>query len=317
MIERSQPSVDPSRMRPSLGFVILSHSLPEQLLRLVRTLGTMFDGPPIVCHHDFRKCSLDDKRFPSYCRFVRDPIKTHYGGHSLVRATLVGLQELRKRSDPDWVALLSGQDYPIKPAEYILDTLRNSPYHALIRCELLDPRSPANDWQRRCIRRYLRKHMRLPYVNRYGRPRFDLIGLPRTLSKPFLPFSDAFRCYVGLHWFVADRQSVAVLLEKTWIAQRLDRHYRRVPTSCESYIQCVLANRKELSLSSRSPTYVRFVQGNRSPNILTDLDWPLLRESDCLFARKLHPKWSRKLLEQLDRMCVGDDEGAITRRSSL
>lgn len=311
------PLSDSSPKHLPLGFVILSHHMPEQLLRLVRTLGMMFGGPPIVCHHDFRKCPLDDKRFPTYCRFIRDPVKTCYGGHSLVRATLVGLRELREYADPDWIALLSGQDYPIKSAERILQTLRETPYNALIRCEHLDPRSPANDWQRRCVRRYFRKYVRFPYINRHGRPRFDLIGLPRVLSNPFIPFNDRLQCYVGSQWFVGDRRSVTALLEETWMSYFLDRHYNRVATSNESYMQCILANRKELFLSGRSPTYVRFARGNRSPNLLTDSDLPDLIASDCLFARKLHSDWSETLLESLDRVCAGDKLEVSTLKSAL
>ena len=61
-----------------IGFSILSHNEPEQLLRLVKTLNAMFGDPPIVCHHNFSQCSLDEALFPTNVRFVHPHI-----GHSV------------------------------------------------------------------------------------------------------------------------------------------------------------------------------------------------------------------------------------------
>ena len=53
-----------------LGFVILTHDNPPQILRLINRLVSMFDNPPIVCHHDFSKCDLDTNLFPPNVSFV-------------------------------------------------------------------------------------------------------------------------------------------------------------------------------------------------------------------------------------------------------
>jgi hypothetical protein len=42
-------------MSAAIGFIILSHDKPAQLLRLVRRLMKLYGDPPIVCHHDFSK----------------------------------------------------------------------------------------------------------------------------------------------------------------------------------------------------------------------------------------------------------------------
>jgi len=66
-------------MSIKIGFAVLSHNEPEQVLRLVRGLNAMFGAPPIVCHHDFGKCSLDETVFPSNVRFVHPHFVTRWG----------------------------------------------------------------------------------------------------------------------------------------------------------------------------------------------------------------------------------------------
>jgi hypothetical protein len=66
-------------MSVKIGFGILTYNAPGQLLRLVKTLNAMFGDPPIVCHHDFSKSSLDEALFPRNVRFVHPHIVTGWG----------------------------------------------------------------------------------------------------------------------------------------------------------------------------------------------------------------------------------------------
>jgi hypothetical protein len=82
------------RMGVTIGFVIVSHDKPAQLLRLVRRLMMLYDNPPIVCHHDFSKCSLEGYDFPKEVMFVRPHIVTKWAGISFVHAYLAALRIL-------------------------------------------------------------------------------------------------------------------------------------------------------------------------------------------------------------------------------
>jgi hypothetical protein len=81
-------------MGVTIGFVIVSHDKPAQLLRLVRRLMMLYDNPPIVCHHDFSKCSLEGYDFPKEVMFVRPHIVTKWAGISFVHAYLAALRIL-------------------------------------------------------------------------------------------------------------------------------------------------------------------------------------------------------------------------------
>ena len=114
-----------------LGFVILSHTEPEMLMRLVERLKADFNNPPIACHHDMHQLSLNTSAFPSV-RFVAEPLRTSWGHISLVHAFRLALQLLYEENPPDWFVLLSGSDYPIKSGEAINAELSSSPYDAYL-----------------------------------------------------------------------------------------------------------------------------------------------------------------------------------------
>ena len=62
-----------------IGFVILSHSDPEQLLQLTKRLGSMFPDAKINCAHDFGQSKLDPETFPSSVSFIRPHERTAGG----------------------------------------------------------------------------------------------------------------------------------------------------------------------------------------------------------------------------------------------
>ncbi len=79
-----------------IGFAILSHTEPEQLLRLVRTLNSMFGDPPIVCHHDFSQCSLHEALFPTNCAVCPSPPCDSVGRYRRAIGCVEGIQSFEK-----------------------------------------------------------------------------------------------------------------------------------------------------------------------------------------------------------------------------
>ena len=119
-------------MAVKIGFAILSHEHPKQLLRLVTTLNAMYDRPPIACHHNFTRCPLSSGLFPDNVRFVVPHIDTKWGDISLCVGALKAFRELRLHSEPEWFFLLSGSDYPVRCADEIVRELTSTPYDALL-----------------------------------------------------------------------------------------------------------------------------------------------------------------------------------------
>src|SRR5690349_21399230 len=134
-----------------IGFAVLSHNQPEQPLRLIFGLNATFGDPPIVCHHDFGKCYLDETLFPGNVRFVRPHLTTTWGHINVPLAALRAFSLLRESAQPDWFVLLSGSDYPVRPADAVKADLFNSSYdvyldHREIVYRGLPPGQTARDW---------------------------------------------------------------------------------------------------------------------------------------------------------------------------
>lgn len=116
------------------AFLILCYNNPSQLLRLVERLDSPFSRFYIHIDKKHEKemvdtvevCKLRNK---SNVIFV-SPIEVYWGDFSLVRATLILLNEAYKDKSISVFHLLSGIDYPLKPISEIIQFFedRNNDY---------------------------------------------------------------------------------------------------------------------------------------------------------------------------------------------
>jgi len=102
-----------------IAYLILAHQLPDQLVRLVQrpdSAGALF-LIHINCRSDdaiFRTAQAGLAELDNVVFLRRH--KLYWGAFGHVRATIEGLDELYRRTAQfDYVALTTGQDYPIKP----------------------------------------------------------------------------------------------------------------------------------------------------------------------------------------------------------
>ena len=99
-----------------IGFVVLSHSEPALLRRLLRALDRAYRNPPIAVHHDFSQCALpvDVGRWSADLQFVRPHVETQWAHISIVEGFLAALENLYAARAPDWFVLLSASDFPVR-----------------------------------------------------------------------------------------------------------------------------------------------------------------------------------------------------------
>lgn len=287
-------------MAPTIGFVLVTHSQPEQVAFLCRKLRSMFPDAPIAIHHDYSKCTLDPSTLPEKVNIVDKWVVTAWGKLTIVQAFLSGLRLLYETASPDWVVSLSGADYPIKTAEKILADLQGTAAAACM------------DF-RECSRRSRQPATTSPRTNPYGDPKwlnsaykryvaFDMVPFrirkhigfkDRTvylqsdlMTRWFTPFTETFRPYAGDTWLTLNGRAAAALLDEGPVMQRLFRHYRRRPVPDESFYQTVLLNRPDLTIENNNRRYTVWPPGAPHPRSLGLADIPALVASDAHFARK-------------------------------
>jgi len=291
-------------MKPPIGFVLLTHEKPRQIIGLINILNRMFDFPPIACHHDFYKCDLPVNSFGSNVRFVSPCIHTSYGDFSLVEAMMHALRLLYERPDsPDWFVLLSGVDYPIKPANKILQDLASSPFNVHIHHEQIVYKSFERDWQRKCFARYCTVNFQFPIPNLHRRKKIAAVKLRHPLlTSPFLPFSKNLSCFAGEQWFCADRKAAQYLIKFYKEKPALAYHYRKVKVPDESYYQTVFCNAPHLKVSDDNLRYIDWSEGGASPKTLGIKDLPSIHASPAHFARKFNYDTDTEIISEINKM---------------
>jgi hypothetical protein len=293
-------------MAVKIGFAILSYNEPDQLLRLVKVLNAMFGTPPIVCHHNFTQCALDETVFPANARFVHPHIETRWGHITTPLAALKAFDVLRKEDRPDWFVLLSGSDYPVQPADRIAGDLSNSDCDVYldsreILYRALPPRQTATDggygrpsWIPMAYDTYCAVRLWWPRPSRkllfwgafpFERKRF-LIRDPRLVR--WLQFRRPQRVYGGGFWFQANRKAIDRLLDASSLP-KLVRYYgqRQIPE--ESLFHTVLCSRAELRICTDNKRYEDWTRGGLHPKWLQPRDVPKILQSGAHFARKFRP----------------------------
>lgn len=289
-----------------IGFAILSYNEPEQLLRLVKSLNAMFGAPPIVCHHNFSMCSLHEALFPPNVRFVHPHIVTRWGHITVTLAALRAFDLLRTYDQLDWFVLLSGSDYPVRPADEIVADLSNTNYDAFldnreILYRAVPPGQIAQDggfgrpswisvaYDRYCTWRLFSWPLPSKKLLFSGtlafRKKHVLIRNP-YMTRWF--FNRPSRIYGGAFWFEANHKAIDRLMNDHSMGT-LVRYYRKRDIPEESLFHTVLCNQPDLLICKDHKRYEDFRCGGSHPKWLEVSDVPSILASGAHFARKFRP----------------------------
>lgn len=276
-----------------IGFVLITHTAPGQIVRLIRALNHVYSSPPIVVHHDFDQCLLDVSSFRNV-QLVRPHIPTQWCGYSVVRATLAGLALLYANPEsPDWFALLSSACYPTKGCRDVINDLQKDECDAYMSHQLVDPFHLANDYQRECFRRY--------YSWYFGVSKLDRKMMPPFLAALTSPYrANHTRCYAGSEWFTANRIVAEYILDSQERYDWLAKHLRNRHCPDETYFQTVVCNAPQFRVSKNNYRYIDWSSNKPHPRELQTEDLALILRASAHFARKFAP--GSAVLGQLDEM---------------
>ena len=315
----------------NVGFVLLTHSNPAQIARLVRVLNDLYDGPRIACHHDFGQCALDRGCFPNNVSFVEPHYPTFWGCFSIVPAARAAIRLILKSSkQPDWIYLLSGSDYPSEAPEKVVQFLSETSYDAFIDHRQISYHATASGfdeelnvtgfdrrsyielaYRRYCAVAVPRPSRKKPFAIPFGGRSYLRHPLFRTMIPG--PFSDRFRCYAGEHWFTVNAKAASVLVNDTADSRRLLHHLRRRESPEECFHHSMLAN-SSLRLSKENLRYIDWPDADSwHPRTLSLDHLPAIRKSGAHFARKVAP--DSPLLNELDRLTALSDRVSKNART--
>ena len=293
-----------------IAFLVVSHRNPGQVLRLVRALREGEDTHVLV-HHDQRREPLDVADLEEAGgQLAGYGLSVEWGNVAYTEMLLRALAQLSEQHDPDWVAVVSGQDYPLRPLSDFEAHLRESPHQALLgdHWELdLDAEPPPP--RREFYLRYRYRHYAppRPLAAALGRlPRAYVRELPMGLGtrlgiKPLThPFGGTLRCYVSSDWLTLERKAVKAVLDFAQTRTTVMRHYRRTIIPSESLFATVLFNDPSISVGP-APRLLGFEEGSPHPHTFRGEDVARLLSSGVHFARKFDETVDARTLDLLDK----------------
>jgi Core-2/I-Branching enzyme len=153
--------------RRRAAYLVMSHTRPQQVVRLVRTLRTLSPEAAIVVHHDQRVTRLGTAEVIAVGADVllSPQQRIRWGDISQVDALLRALRWLEGHVEYDWVVHMSGQDYPVRPLREYEARLRDGAAEAYLRYARVGTEADvAGRWQEEAVRRYFYHYRPVPAV---------------------------------------------------------------------------------------------------------------------------------------------------------
>jgi hypothetical protein len=281
----------------SVAYIVMAHTAPEQVGRLIRRLSAGDAATSFFIHVDRKSPRsvatelAEQIRSVPNCDFMRSR-KVYWGHWSQIAVSIDGLGAIeRSGHDPDQSVLVTGQHYPIRPHDEIMGRLAD-PGAAFIQCEPL----PNDDWwphQRGGLDRFERVWVR--------RPRMQMEMLP--LVKKQLPAR--YRPWGGSAYWSLGREHRKRMLEA--IDERdLMRRFRHSLAGDEVFFQTVLMNSPlRESIVNDSLVFAIWKPRANNPETLTSGDLEAMAGSDKLFARKIDARADPALPDAIDDRLAG------------
>lgn len=215
-----------------LGWIVLAHDRPAQLARLLDRLDE--PGDRVLVHIDaavpldpFASALADHDNLAALPRW-----RSRWGTYGVMRATLDGMRECL-RTGVDYVSVISGQDYPIKPVDELRDHLQRHAGTAFMTFwELPNPRwsEPDGGLDRVEIRHYRIAGREIQVPGRLT-PFFPRRRMPLGLTP-----------YAGANWWTLPRAAVGYVLDYLERHPQVERFYRRSALPAEGMVHTILLN---------------------------------------------------------------------------
>jgi hypothetical protein len=302
-----------------LAYLVTAYRDLRHLERLCAALAREDPGALVVVQLDAgsplaeRASGLDAR-----VELTRSPIR--WGDGSYVRALVDSLRRLMA-DDWQWVLVLSGQDYPLRPIAELHEQLEGGHHTAYspISGRLPDDATPEAlvqrytyryRWARRSWPRLLRALARRadPLVTGLSRGKVRIQPRPRGdgpgigVRRRTTIFSDARPCYMGSDYVAMHRQACADLLELLDREPEVLDYFAHTFVPSEALFASVLRWNDPDAVAARNFHFMRF-SGRANPRLLTPEDLPELWELGAIFGRKFDDEtaWVEELLPMRSR----------------
>ena len=279
-----------------VAFLMQCHKNPEQINLLLDALNhPMAD---VFVHVDKKSQEIREKITQGEGVYIlpeQQCVDVQWAQYSQVEATLQLLSAAVNRGEYSHYWLISGQDYPLRHVDSIIDFLEANQEANFIECSQTKTFNKRNDvyFPNFVIGRKLWKKV-LKNLWIYGTGGW---------KKTFLVFKrkapDDFKYWFGSQWWCLDGKTVQ------WIVDYLNEHieygkffeHSLCPDEC--FFQTLVMNSPFASSVKPYLHYIKWGKGKSSPRILTESDYQEIVDSSKLMARKFDIDVDKEIINKL------------------
>ena len=270
-----------------IAILITAYHKPDQLIHLIKCLGSKIRYSDIYMHFDL-KSDVDD----SWLRTLSDLgvnvlhlFRVYWGGFNQLKS-IVSLIEMALNKDKyDYLILISGQDVPIKPYRELVAYLSENNGKSFIDSN----KFPVGGWNyRQGFGRvhwfWFLDHIHYRGVHRLQRVShhiFDKFSIVKSAAKG-LDF------YGGSDWWMLPGEVAGLCLSEFKSNKKLVSCFRHSFIPSEMFFQTVINNSKfQATIVNNNKRYILWREGSGHPECLTRGEIDHALKGDCFFARKL------------------------------
>ena len=276
----------------------MAYKDPSQLQRLVTTLShEAFD---FYIHID-AKINLDDFLFLEdipRVYLVQKRVKIRHAGSDFTEGVMNSVVEIMGMNRKyDFITMMSGQDYPTRPAEEIYTYFASRPGRNFIYVEEQD----SLWWQEAIVR--IKKY---DLVNMDFRGRYKLQPLV-NLVMPDRKFPLPYTMYGGPNatWWTLTPACARYVIDMVEANPALKKFFYYTWGPDEFLFPTLLMNSafRDSVVNDLQYRYVDWSMGGGHPKILTTADLDAIRESGAYMARKFDIRKDSQILDLIDEYC--------------
>jgi len=273
--------------------LIVTYTSAKQTLRLIRKLD---NGDFDFYIHLDKKVDIETHRdmfdMPNVF-FIKNRLNVKWAGFTVVEASFNGLKEIRESGrEYASISLMSGQDYPIKPAKYISEFLAAHAGKQLIKHWDFE-----TEWDE-AYARIFKYH----FTDNIFKGRYTIQRLINSLARRRkAPTNMRFYGTNSTFWTISPECAYYVMahIEND---RKLKRFLKYTWGSDEFIFQTVIMNSPyKDDVINNNYRYVDWSGGGAHPKMLLTEDYEKIIATDNIFGRKFNMDIDENILDMLDK----------------
>jgi Core-2/I-Branching enzyme len=274
--------------------IIMAHKEPQQIERFIKRFSLF---PYDFYIHIDKKIDLGQFNYLAAIpnvRFVQKRIRVRWASYSFLHAVLQTFKEILGNGVKyDFISVMSGQDYPIKPVASMFQSLENNSGKNFISYDEDD------EWWRHAISRISKYH----FTNFGFRGRYRIQFFLNALL-PSRKFPLPYKLYGGPRamCMTLSADCAAYIAHFIESNKKLRRFIRFTWGPDEFVIPTLIMNSAFKSTAINDNFYyIDWSKGGVNPKTLTVDDYESLLSSDKMLARKFDIKQDPQIFDMLDK----------------